>query len=223
MISEDGVQLQGNGPRPPKVAPIPGRQGMEAGDLKPEPCLRSVAASWAHPRGHEDTARPRGGAAPKTGPQGRQLDPPGNSGVGRQQCGAQSAQVVGLPIWWARGGPRAAAAQQCGLKVADWQCRRCHTPGSVRREHGVSVGTSDQTVTVMTVAGETRRMSEADRAGLAARSPEGHAAKSMHIRGREEEWIQIQANTFKNWVNVNLRECGLEVEDMTTDFTDGVR
>ena len=87
----------------------------------------------------------------------------------------------------------------------------------------MSVGTSDQTVTVMTVAGETRRMSEADRAGLAARSPEGHAAKSMHIRGREEEWIQIQANTFKNWVNVNLRECGLEVEDMTTDFTDGVR
>ena len=50
----------------------------------------------------------------------------------------------------------------------------------------------------MTVTGD-RRMSEADRAGLAARSPEGHAAKSMHIRGREEEWIQIQANTFKNW------------------------
>ena len=44
----------------------------------------------------------------------------------------------------------------------------------------------------MTVTGD-RRMSEADRAGLAARSPEGHAAKSMHIRGREEEWIQIQA------------------------------
>ena len=39
---------------------------------------------------------------------------------------------------------------------------------------------------------DNRRMSEADRAGLAARSPEGHAAKSMHIRGREEEWIQIQ-------------------------------
>ncbi len=33
----------------------------------------------------------------------------------------------------------------------------------------------------MTVA-DSRRMSEADRAGLAARSPEGHAAKSMHIR-----------------------------------------
>ena len=35
----------------------------------------------------------------------------------------------------------------------------------------------------MTVA-DGRRMSEADRAGLAARSPEGHAAKSMHIRGK---------------------------------------
>jgi hypothetical protein len=55
---------------------------------------------------------------------------------------------------------------------------------------------------------EGRRMSEADRAGLAARSPEGHAAKSMHIRGREEEWIQIQANTFKNWVNVTCGNVG---------------
>ena len=66
-------------------------------------------------------------------------------------------------------------------------------------------------------------MSEADRAGLVARSPEGHAAKSMHIRGREEEWIQIQQNTFKNWVNVNLRECGLQVQDLSTDFSDGVK
>ena len=75
----------------------------------------------------------------------------------------------------------------------------------------------------VTMTVDTRRMSEADRAGLAARSPEGHAAKSMHIRGREEEWIQIQANTFKNWVNVNLKECGLEVGDLATDFTDGTR
>ena len=81
--------------------------------------------------------------------------------------------------------------------------------------------TTCETRVTMTV--DTRRMSEADRAGLAARSPEGHAAKSMHIRGREEEWIQIQANTFKNWVNVNLKECGLEVGDLATDFTDGTR
>ena len=52
----------------------------------------------------------------------------------------------------------------------------------------------------MTVHESPRRMSEADRAGLAARSPEGHAAKSMHIRGREEEWIQIQEYyNFRNF------------------------
>ena len=33
----------------------------------------------------------------------------------------------------------------------------------------------------------------------------------------------MQANTFKNWVNVNLKEAGLEVEDLATDFSDGVR
>jgi ribosomal protein S16 len=42
-------------------------------------------------------------------------------------------------------------------------------------------------------------------------------------RGREEDWIKIQANTFKNWINVNLRETGLTVEDLSTDFSDGVR
>jgi hypothetical protein len=42
-------------------------------------------------------------------------------------------------------------------------------------------------------------------------------------RGREEDWIKIQANTFKNWINVNLREAGLQVEDLSTDFSDGVR
>jgi hypothetical protein len=42
-------------------------------------------------------------------------------------------------------------------------------------------------------------------------------------RGREEDWIKIQANTFKNWINVNLRETGLTLEDLSTDFSDGVR
>ena len=40
---------------------------------------------------------------------------------------------------------------------------------------------------------------------------------------QEDAWIRIQANTFKNWVNVNLKECGLEVADLSTDFTDGTR
>lgn len=51
-----------------------------------------------------------------------------------------------------------------------------------------------------------RRMSDADKAGFQARSPEGHAAKGMRIQGQEEVWIRIQADTFKNWVNVTLKE-----------------
>ena len=51
-----------------------------------------------------------------------------------------------------------------------------------------------------------RRMSDADKAGFQARSPEGHAAKGMRIQGQEEVWIRIQHDTFKNWVNVTLRE-----------------
>ena len=39
---------------------------------------------------------------------------------------------------------------------------------------------------------DNRRMSDADRAGFVARSPEGHAARSMHIKGQEEVWIGIQ-------------------------------
>jgi hypothetical protein len=33
----------------------------------------------------------------------------------------------------------------------------------------------------------------------------------------------IQANTFKNWVNVNLKEAGMQVQDLATDFSDGVK
>ncbi len=59
----------------------------------------------------------------------------------------------------------------------------------------------------MTVA-DSRRMSEADRAGLAARSPEGHAAKSMHIRegsrrggwgkggGKQTGWELLEGKTI---------------------------
>lgn len=48
-------------------------------------------------------------------------------------------------------------------------------------------------------------------AGLVARSPEGTAAKGMNIRGNEDLWVEIQANTFKNWVNEHVRESGLRV------------
>lgn len=91
-------------------------------------------------------------------------------------------------------------------------------------------------------------MSDADKAGFQARSPEGHAARSMVIKGQEEVWIRIQADTFKNWINVNLREGNAlkrhhrgddggsqlpadhhhdhrvqEIENLETDFSDGTR
>lgn len=48
-------------------------------------------------------------------------------------------------------------------------------------------------------------------AGLVARSPEGTAAKGMNIRGNEDLWVEIQANTFRNWVNEHLRDVDLQV------------
>ena len=36
------------------------------------------------------------------------------------------------------------------------------------------------------------------------------------------QWVEIQKNTFKNWVNEQLKANGLVVEDLRTDFRDGV-
>lgn len=58
---------------------------------------------------------------------------------------------------------------------------------------------------------------------LAPRSPEGHAAKGMQIKGKEDLWIEIQAHTFRNWVNEHLRPLGHSVSDLSTDFCDGTR
>ncbi|KAK7090869.1 filamin-C-like isoform X2 [Littorina saxatilis] len=38
----------------------------------------------------------------------------------------------------------------------------------------------------------------------------------------DQGWVDIQRTTFKNWVNEQLRPLGLDVEDLRTDFTDGV-
>lgn len=59
--------------------------------------------------------------------------------------------------------------------------------------------------------------------GLAARSPEGHAAKGMAIKGHEDLWVEIQAHTFRNWVNENLRGAGMAVADLAQDFQDGTK
>lgn len=47
-------------------------------------------------------------------------------------------------------------------------------------------------------------------AGLVARSPEGTAAKGMNVRGNDL-WVEIQANTFRNWVNEHLKDAGMQV------------
>ncbi|BFZ00344.1 hypothetical protein BsWGS_03383 [Bradybaena similaris] len=36
------------------------------------------------------------------------------------------------------------------------------------------------------------------------------------------EWLQIQRNTFTNWVNEGLKSRGIVVEDLRTDLSDGV-
>ena len=36
------------------------------------------------------------------------------------------------------------------------------------------------------------------------------------------QWVQIQRTTFTNWVNEQLRPLGVVVQELRTDFTDGV-
>ena len=64
---------------------------------------------------------------------------------------------------------------------------------------------------------ETRKMSDADRAGFVARSPEGHAARSMHIKGQEEVWIGIQVQTTINKLHLNICKC-LSLKNCTMCF-----
>ncbi|KAI5693981.1 filamin-A-like [Diaphorina citri] len=59
--------------------------------------------------------------------------------------------------------------------------------------------------------------------GMKARSPEGHAAKGMQIKGHEDIWVDIQTHTFKNWVNEHLKSVGLHVEDLAKDLADGTK
>lgn len=66
-------------------------------------------------------------------------------------------------------------------------------------------------------------MSRSSQVGLVARSPEGHAAHGMQIKGHEALWVDIQAHTFKNWVNEHLRSVGMEVIDLAKDFQDGTK
>lgn len=57
----------------------------------------------------------------------------------------------------------------------------------------------------------TTELQKITHAGLVARSPEGTAAKGMNIRGNEDLWVEIQANTFRNWVNEHLKDSDMQV------------
>ena len=59
------------------------------------------------------------------------------------------------------------------------------------------------------------------RAAGDARSPAGHAAFSM--RGTDDRWVVIQLNTFRNWVNEQLRQSDCQIEDLQADFSDGTK
>ena len=43
----------------------------------------------------------------------------------------------------------------------------------------------------------------------------------MDAQISNQKWMTIQKNTFKNWVNVQLREDDVHVEDLETDLSDG--
>ncbi|KAJ1528888.1 hypothetical protein ONE63_007257 [Megalurothrips usitatus] len=45
----------------------------------------------------------------------------------------------------------------------------------------------------------------------------------MAIKGHEDLWVEIQAHTFRNWVNENLRGAGMAVADLSQDFQDGTK
>ncbi|XP_065644241.1 filamin-A isoform X1 [Hydra vulgaris] len=43
------------------------------------------------------------------------------------------------------------------------------------------------------------------------------------VVGSEEDWIEMQNNTFTNWVNANLKQRGMSVESIAFGFEDGVK
>lgn len=51
-----------------------------------------------------------------------------------------------------------------------------------------------------------------------ARSLKGHAATSG-----VDKWVAIQENTFRNWVNEQLKIMDMEVNNLEEDFDSGVR
>lgn len=44
---------------------------------------------------------------------------------------------------------------------------------------------------------------------------------TLHVSS-SSQWVEIQRNTFKNWVNEQLKSVGLSIFDLRTDFADGI-
>ena len=42
------------------------------------------------------------------------------------------------------------------------------------------------------------------------------------VKGSTDNWIEMQKDTFKNWVNANLRQRNLSIESLEEGFADGV-
>ena len=42
------------------------------------------------------------------------------------------------------------------------------------------------------------------------------------VKGHEGNWIDMQIDTFTNWVNANLQQRGLQIENLEEGFSDGV-
>jgi filamin len=53
------------------------------------------------------------------------------------------------------------------------------------------------------------------------RSAAGHAAFSM--KGTDDRWVQIQLNTFTNWVNEQLLDTNSRVDQLIGDLCDGIK
>ncbi|GLH04451.1 Filamin-A [Gryllus bimaculatus] len=111
---------------------------------------------------------------------------------------------------------------------AGWQASRLAVRRASRARASVGCERASESVRLrararvaMAATAEQLRLAQV---GLVARSPEGHAAKGMAIKGQEDLWVEIQANTFRNWVNEHLRGAGApEVRDLATDLRDGTR
>ncbi|ELU07549.1 hypothetical protein CAPTEDRAFT_94500 [Capitella teleta] len=43
------------------------------------------------------------------------------------------------------------------------------------------------------------------------------------MKGSDDRWVQIQLSTFANWVNEQLRNMDMSVQDIRTDFADGIK